>query len=161
MSAQSLASTATHSLRKGGALFYARHGAPEDATRQQGGWRTTEVMKLIYTKLSPTEVDAAISNVVRASSLQIQIRRKIKALGNSAEEVLANPSAALMPFLDFLQHNYEHLDEVGLMESRISPFLNLLIKHDAREVRELSTRLHTLVRSMWAAVKAAKRQRVA
>ena len=118
-------------------------------------------MKLIYTKLTPTEVDAAISNVVRASSLQIQIRRKIKALGNTADEVLSNSSAVLMPLLGFLQHNYEQLDEVGLMESRISPFLNLLIKHEAREVSELSTKLHTLVRSMWAAVKAAKRQRVA
>ena len=142
-------------------MFYARRGTPEDATRQQGGWRTTEIMKTVYAKLSPTEVDAAISSVVRASSLLIQIRRKIKALGNSAEEVLAQPASVLKPFMEFIQLNFEHLDEIGLMESRVSPFLGLLIKHETREVREPAARLHTQVRSLWAAVKAAKRQRVA
>ena len=48
--------TAAHSLRKGGAQFWARRGTHEDATRQQGGWKTSEVMKAIYTALSPSEV---------------------------------------------------------------------------------------------------------
>ena len=37
-------SVATHSLRKGGATCYDRQGAMEEATKQQGGWRTTELM---------------------------------------------------------------------------------------------------------------------
>ena len=37
--------TATHSLRKGGARFYAAVEAPEQATRDQGGWRATDTMR--------------------------------------------------------------------------------------------------------------------
>ena len=52
--------TATHSLRKGGARFYSHAEAPEKATMSQGGWRTTETMRMVYTTLTDQEVQAAI-----------------------------------------------------------------------------------------------------
>ena len=52
--------TSTHSLRKGGAKFYASSDAPEQATMAQGGWRTSETMRSIYTSLSQAEIHEAI-----------------------------------------------------------------------------------------------------
>ena len=55
--------TSTHSLRKGGAKFYANADSPEQATMSQGGWRTSDTMRTIYT--SPTKAE------VRSSSFRI------------------------------------------------------------------------------------------
>ena len=52
--------TSSHSLRNGGARFYSSTNAPEGATQAQGGWRTTETMRAIYTSLKPSEVRQAI-----------------------------------------------------------------------------------------------------
>ena len=40
---------------------------------RQGGWRTTEVMKTIYTKLSPKEVDEAFGKVLDSSTLAMEL----------------------------------------------------------------------------------------
>ena len=83
------ASLATHSLRKGGAVYYARAGVVEDATRQQGGWRTTTVMKEIYTTLNRKEVQQELMRVFNITSAACNVRARFKQLGKSADEVLS------------------------------------------------------------------------
>ena len=67
----------SHSLRKGGAVFYARGGAAEDATRQQGGWRTSEVMRTIYTTLSTSEVEREISVTAAKATVRLQLSKLV------------------------------------------------------------------------------------
>ena len=55
VSAAFAGNTGTHSLRKGGATFYARSDAPEQITMMQGGWRTSEVLQTIYAKFTVAE----------------------------------------------------------------------------------------------------------
>ena len=150
---------ANHSLRKGGAVYFARYGAPSDATRQQGGWRTTLVMSTIYTKLNRKEVDAALSRVADASSLQIAIRRDWKALGSSSAEVLALTAARLRPFLSFIAEHAATLDEHTIQESRVIPMLKVLSQHPEESTRNFAINLHTTLRSTWMSFQAAKRQR--
>ena len=88
------ASLATHSLRKGGAVYYARAGVVEDATRQQGGWRTTTVMKEIYTTFNRKEVQRELMRVVKTTSAACNVRAHFKQLGRSADEVLNKPAHA-------------------------------------------------------------------
>ena len=76
---------ASHSLRQGGAVFYSRRGADEDATRQQGGWKTSEVMANIYAKFAPQEVREHILAVGAAASLRHELHPCLQKLGDAPE----------------------------------------------------------------------------
>ena len=149
--------TASHSLRKGGAIFYARSGVPEEATRRQGGWRTTDVMKSIYTKFSQNEVDAAISGVLDSSSLVVELRRSFRALGNSSEEVLAQSASKIRPFLAYVAGHVKLIDAFTIQHSKITGALKLLSRHEDEHVRNHAIHLHTIVRCVWASAQSAAR----
>jgi hypothetical protein len=150
----------SHSLRKGGALYYARAGAPEDATRQQGGWRTTEIMKTIYTKLARHEVDAALSQVVAASLLQLSLEHKFRALGHSSEQVIALPPHRVQPFLDYVSDNLHAIDEHVMSESKVQTMLKVISKHDNVDVKSQAAHLRATLSSRWMSYKAAHRPKV-
>ena len=154
------ASTATHSLRKGGATYYARAGAAEDATRQQGGWRTTDVMKTIYTTLNRQEVDAELSKVVNGTSLAINLRRGFLALGSNSEEVLAKSGVQVRPFLALVASNLHLIDDNVASRSKIAGSLKLLSKHSDEHARSHAAQMYSMVASHWMATQSAKRARV-
>ena len=153
-------STATHSLRKGGATFYARQGAAEDATRQQGGWRTTEIMRAVYTKLTRKEVDIELRKVLDASSLRLTLRQSFRALGASTADVLAQPAARLRPFLAFVAGHLTDFNESLIQESRVIGMVKILAQHQDEHTRNHAISLYTSLRSTWMAIQSAKRPRL-
>lgn len=154
--------TSTHSLRKGGAVYYSRAGASEDATRQQGGWRTSEVMKSIYTTLSAKEVESELHKVANATSLAWAIRLRFKALGRSSEDILRQPPAAVQPFLAFVAGNISIVDKHILVEAKLAASLKVLTNHVDDAVRNHAIKLFTMSRSIWMAEQnASKKPKVA
>ena len=116
-------STATHSLRKGGATFYCRQGAMDDATRQQGGWRTTEIMNRIYTKLSAKEVAEEIHTVAGQASLQLELQRRSTQLGPSRDDILEQPSTTLGPYLAYVAGNFKNIDLDILKDTPVARYI--------------------------------------
>ena len=152
--------TAAHSLRKGGALFYARRGACTDATRQQGGWKTADVMQAVYTKLTVAEVRNEIMQVGASTSALEEIKQKLNSLGANEQEALAVPAAHVQPVLALIQANVTKFTTQTLLQTNAGRYLKWLQRHESESVRTSAVRLHTLIRSRWMAAKAAKRQRV-
>ena len=146
---------ASHSLRKGGAKFFARHHAAEDATRQQGGWRTSEVMKTIYTKLSTLEVEHELSTVANRASLSYDLRTRI----NEACSVESGSVAKIRALLTFVESVEQFITEEVLSHSRIGHFLKANFSHTDANVRALAIALRTRIRLKWKEERAAKRQR--
>ena len=151
---------ATHSLRKGGALFYARRGACTDATRQQGGWKTADVMQAVYTKLSVDEVRSEILQVGAATSTLEEIKQKLLMSGSHESAVLTVPAVLIFPVLALIQSNVANFTTNILLQTQAGRYLKWLQKYDDNAVRASAVKLHTLIRSRWMAAKAAKRQRV-
>ena len=154
-------STATHSLRKGGATYYARQGTPSDATRQQGGWRTTETMTTIYTTLSAQEVGEAIHRTVACSAIALDLRHRIKSLGGSPAELLGTPIHKVIETMELAEKHIYVLDAEGLQTSKVMAFIRFLTKHPTETVRHKAATLLTTIQSSWMALQSAKRQRVA
>ena len=116
-------------------------------------------MNTIYTRLNRSEVDAALSRVADASSLQLSIRSSWKALGSSSAEVLALPPHRLRPFLDHVAEHAATMDEHTIQESRVIPMVKLLTQHPHEQARDRAISVHTMLRSSWMSFQAAKRQR--
>ena len=151
--------SASHSLRKGGAQFYARRGANDDATRQQGGWNTSEVMARIYTTLSQTEVRNEIMSVGAATSFQHEIQQQFLRLGDSPEKLRAALPKDLIAPLNFVANNVAKLNTQMLLDTQVGRYLKWLTRHENERVRSRSTHLYTIVRSRWMSMRAAKRKR--
>ena len=151
--------SASHSLRKGGAQFYARRGAPEDATRQQDGWKTSEVMARIYTTLSKSEVRNEIIAVGAATSFQHEIQQQFLRLGDTPEKLRAASPMDLMAPLNFVANNVAKLNTQALLDTQVGKYLKWLTRHENEHIRSRSTHLYTIVHSRWMSMRAAKRQR--
>ena len=151
--------SASHSLRKGGAQFYARRGAKEDATRQQGGWKTSEVMSRIYTTLSQSEVRQEIISVGAATSFQHELSKQFMRLGDSQDKLCAASPKDLVAPLNFVASNIEKLNTQALLDAQVGKYLKWLTRHNNEHIRARSTHLYTLVHSRWMSMRAAKRQR--
>ena len=151
------ASLATHSLRKGGAVYYARAGVVEDATRQQGGWRTTTVMNSIYTTLNQKEVQQELMRVVNVTSAACTVRNTFKLLGTSADEVLQQPAHAVLPFLKLASAHIPDFGRDFLTQSKLVASVHLLIRHPDASVQNQATHIYTMARSVWMSTSASKK----
>ena len=152
-------STATHSLRKGGALYYARGGADDSATQAPGGWRTTDIMKAIYTKMSPSEIEDELVRVARNSSVGHDIRNRMMLIGTDAEEVRSKSPAILGPFLANLAGRVSSLDTEMCKSTGVRMHVKWLLAHECDQVRALATGSHSRIRANHMSASASKRAR--
>ena len=136
----------THSLRKGGAVFYARHGASEDATRQQSGWRASEVMSAIYTKLSTSEVEREIAKTACTVNSGVLLQELIAGLGDISQTENLNKHNALT-FLDGVASHRAKMTTSILKMTSIGKIVRALTKHVDERVRSRAAEELTLLRS--------------
>jgi hypothetical protein len=150
--------TATHSLRKGGARFYAASQAPEQATRDQGGWRTTETMREIYTALTPSEVKAALHRAANAAGDCFALHELSELLQPLA---LTGESADIKTAKRFVQLVDEVIGKVSmknLVECKAGIHLKRLLSHPNEEVRSAAISAYGHLRSAWASYKVESRK---
>ena len=150
----------TQSLRKGGATFYARQGADPNATQQQGGWRTSEIMAEIYTKLSQSEVQRELVKVAQASSFQLELQARVLELGDSVDITFSLPEAKLLGFLHYVNELKHSISTNTLRETKVGVALKRLSTHPSANVRNLSIELHTALRAAFMSYQASKRARL-
>ena len=151
--------TASHSLRRGGAQFFARRGACEDATRQQGGWKTSAVMNSVCVNLSPTEVRTELLRVASDASGMHTISSRLLALGTSKEGVLAQPPLAINPVLALISCHVREFSQASLLESKAGVYLRWLKQHRDEHVRHVATHLHVTIKADYITAQAAQRAR--
>jgi hypothetical protein len=150
--------TATHSLRKGGARFYAASQAPEQATRDQGGWRTTETMREIYTSLTPSEVKGALHKAANAAGHCFVLHELSELLQPLA---LAGKTADVKMAIRFARLVDEVIGKVAMKdfaECKAGIHLKRLVSHSNEEVRSAATSALGHLRSAWASYKAKSRK---
>ena len=150
--------TATHSLRKGGARFYAAAEAPEQATRDQGGWRTTETMREIYTSLTPSEVKCALHKAANTAgdtyALQT-LANYIQAPGFASRD---GDIKLAIDFITRVDSSIGYTPWKILIELRIGVHLRRLAQHADPEVRIKATPTLCHLRAAWATHKAESRK---
>ena len=128
-------STSTHSLRKGGARFYAAAETPEQATKVQGGWRTAEIMKAIYTPLTPSEVKTAIHKAANPAGDLFTLQVLSKALIDTGD---ACEGAAVDLALQFVRVIAKATGKVPFekfVEFKVGIMLKRLSRHHKDRVR--------------------------
>ena len=150
----------SHSLRRGGAQFYARRGADEDATRQQGGWRTADVMRSVCTTLSASEVRTEILTVANFASLEYEIKGKCDALGLTVDDIHGTAASKVATFLAFIESRLPQIDDHVLKISGVGKTLGTLIRHPDETVRHWAVRLRFDIRAEWRAQQERKRIKV-
>ena len=150
--------TATHSLRKGGARFYAAAQAPEQATRDQGGWRTTETMKEIYTALTPSEVKAALHNAANAAGdcfALLELSGLLQPLAMTGKSADIKTAARFVQLVDGV------IGKVAmekLVECKAGIHLKRLVSHPDDGLRSAATSALGHLRSAWASYKVGSRK---
>ena len=152
--------TASHSLRKGGAVFYSRRGMDDDATRQQGGWKTSEVMQRIYATLTKDEVCEQIVAVGRATSVHHEIQLRVLRLGDDPEKARSASASSAWAFLTLLQNNLKVLNTRVLYDTNAPKYLRVLSRHADEDVRNMAISLHTAIHANWMSAQASKRRRL-
>ena len=153
------AGAASHSLRKGGAQFYARRGANEDATRQQGGWHTRDVMRQVYTTLSPSEVCAEIVNVAGKVNITEEVHARLQRLG-SLDDILVLPENRLLPVLRYIDEVLPVLNTRILLETKAGKYLRVLCRHSSPAVRDRASNSFARLHAQWMANQASKRRKL-
>ena len=151
---------ASHSLRKGGAVFYSRRGMEEDATRQQGGWKTSEVMQRIYSTLTSDEVQEQILAVGRSTCVHHEIQLRVSRLGDSPEKSPSSSTVSALSLLTLLENNLDALNTRVLFDTNAPKFLRALSKHADNEVRNRAISLHATIHANWMESQANKRRRL-
>tara|TARA_B100000780_G_C21093677_1_gene440898 strand:+ start:153 stop:1682 length:1530 start_codon:yes stop_codon:yes gene_type:complete len=150
--------TATHSLRKGGARFYAKAQAPEQATRDQGGWRTSETMKEIYTALTKDEVHSAIHEAANTAGnfyVLKELAQKMKSFDSLEETAAAKLASEFCASI---------IDAIGVVEwpefvqLKIGITLKGLFQHKNKEVSSKAIRTSSAMRHAFLACQAKKRK---
>ena len=131
----------------------------DDATRQQGGWRTTKIMNRIYTKLSAKEIAEEIHTVAGQASLQLELQRRSTQLGSSRDDILEQPSTTLGPFLAFVAGNFKNIDLDILKDTPVARYVSWITHHERGPTRDLAINLRTRIREHWGAGQRAKRAR--
>ena len=148
--------TATHSLRKGGARFYASSEAPEQATHDQGGWRTSETMKQICTALSPAEVKVALHKAANAAGIAFTSQSLASALSYSGETT--KDIEAAITFVNLATSVIDNVPWKKLVELKLGVHLKKLTQHGDEKVRTAAVSSWGHLRQCWAAYKAASRE---
>ena len=151
---------ASHSLRKGGAVFYSRRGMDDDATRQQGGWKTSEVMQRIYSTLTKDEVQEQILAVGRSTSVHHEIQLRVRRLGDAPDQARSASASSAWSFLTLLQNNLLALNTRVLFDTNAPKYLRALSRHADEDVRNMAISLHTAIHANWMEAQANKRRRL-
>ena len=128
--------------------------------RAQGGWRTAEVMKQIYTKLIRSEVEEELFKVAQASSVQLDWAQRISLFGKSAEEIKGQPASLLSPFLAHVAGRLDEIDTDLCKATNLHLVLKWLTQHDHQAVRNHAINLHTKLRSAHMGQAAVKRVKI-
>ena len=146
--------TSTHSLRKGGAKFYAAANSPEQATMLKGGWRTSETMRSIYTSLTKSEVSAAISKAAVNAGHAYVIKRSTMSLSSISKDSLLKDSRSAIDYINLVKPLIGKVPWPVLVENKVAVFHKKLTSHEDEVVRQLATSSYGKLRSAWAVHKA-------
>ena len=148
--------TSTHSLRKGGARFYAAADTPEQATQVQGGWRMTEAKRTIYTSLTPEEVKTAIHRAANSAGDVYALQMLSKALidtgdacERAAEDVALQFMRAIVKATSKIPFQLEKF-----VELKAGVILKKLTRHHKDHVRNEAIPAYTALRTAYANSKA-------
>ena len=148
--------TSTHSLRKGGARFYAAAEAPEQATREQRGWRSSETMKRIYTSLTPDEVKLALHKAANLAGEGHALKELSAAFRSVASASDFPDAAAAIVFVSRVNDLTGKVPWKVLIDCKAGIHFKKLVRHPDKNVREVAVPALGNLRSSWAAHKAQK-----
>ena len=146
--------TSTHSLRKGGAKFFASSNTPEQATMAQGGWRTSETMRAIYTNLSRSEVHEAIKKSANISGNEYIVKKVSKGMVSLPKESLLNDSSSATEYIKMIQPMIGKVSWPIMIEHKAGRLLKCLTSHKDENVRASAVSAYGKLRSAFAAHKA-------
>ena len=149
--------TSTHSLRKGGARFYAAVETPEQATRDQGGWRTTEVMKEIYTSLTPSEVKGALRTAANEAGFEYALKRCATHIASANKDNLPTEAATAKHYLKMVDNMIDTVPWKVLTRNNTGVYTKALVSHPDEYIRLTATSVLGKLRSSWARFKASSR----
>ena len=149
--------TSTHSLRKGGARFYAAAQAPEQATRDQGGWRTTEVMRHIYTSLTTSEVKNAIHDAANSAGYEFALQSLTEELANVEKSGLAAEVNIANQYIQLLDDMIDAAPWKILSKFNVGKHAKRLVTHPDDAVRLSAVSALGKLRSAWASHQSANR----
>ena len=150
--------TSTHSLRKGGARFYSAAEAPEQATQQQGGWRTTETMRTIYTSLTPAEVQKAIHNAANVGGIEFTLSDFAQRLACVAESARSLEDHSCIQNLLTVSDAVDRIPWSAFIRQRAGIIVKSLVSHPSPAVRTKAISVLCMLRSKFAAYKAKNRK---
>ena len=150
---------ATHSLRKGGARFYSAGDAPEQATMLQGGWRTTDTMRAIYTSMSQAEVCTAIHEAANKGGARVDLKILARELNVSRQELATVNENRLKSFLSAVSNNIDVTPWKTFAEWRVGIIMRHLSCHPNERVQTRAAEVLSVMRSRFAAHKADARRK--
>ena len=146
--------TATHSLRKGGARFYSAAESPEQATMFQGGWRTAETMRTIYTSLTTPEVHNAIHKAANVGGVQHVLVYLSEQVGLSDGGVGSVDESVIQDYLAIVGDAINVVPWRSLITLRVGIAVKRFTSHSNETVRAKAIGVHCRLRSEFAAHKA-------
>ena len=149
--------TSTHSLRKGGARFFAKAEAPEQATMFQGGWRTTESMRSIYTTLSKAETRVELHKAANSAGCTFILKSLAKELLSLSSQSTFPEVRVANKFLNLVLPAIGKVDWKIFVEFKVGVILKRLVQHPDENIRSLSVTTLGRLRGAWAAHKALAR----
>ena len=145
--------TSTHSLRKGGAKFYAS-SAPEQATMAQGGWRTSDTMRSVYTTLSRSEVHEAIKKSANLSGKEYIFKKASSAIVALPKEALLEDATSATDYIKTILPMIGRVSWPILIEHKAGRLLKQLTSHKDEYVRAAAVSAYGRLRGAFAAHKA-------
>ena len=125
----------SHSLRRGGALFYSCNGASRESTQQQGGWRTSQVMSQVYTNLTSEEVEAELALVASKAASSVVLRGFISAVGIDKHAAVVASKSAAFALLSSVRSNMPHINTPILQATGVGKVVKYLTRHSDQDVR--------------------------
>ena len=146
--------TSTHSLRKGGARFYAGADSPEQATRDQGGWRTTETMKEIYTGLTPSEVKRALHIAANTAGSEFALQESSRELATIKNSNQVAEVGTAKHYIHLVDGMIDKAPWKIMVKNNAGILMRYLVAHHNGEVRLYDTSVLVKLRSSWARYKA-------
>ena len=149
--------TSTHSLRKGGARFYAAADAPEQATRDQGGWRTSETMKEIYTALTPSEVKLALHTAANAAGNEFALQQLSNEIPNYYKSNEVAQVKIVRHYVQMVNGLIGNTPWKILAQCKTGIHLKALVSHPNGQLRLDATAALVNMRSSWASHKVGER----
>ena len=149
--------TSIHSLRKGGARFYAAADAPEQATRDQGGWRTSETMKEIYTALTPSEVKLALHTAANAAGNEFALRQLSDEIPNYYKSTEVAEVKIVRHYVQMVNGLIGKTPWKILAQCKTGIHLKALVSHPNGQLRLDAKAALVNMRSSWASHKVGER----